>query len=181
MSLNPGDRTSWRRRYSSGDLTLIAAGIALALICALFPWYIFYNQDQFGIRALKFESGADAGASGGAGLDPRSRISPEPMELQEIAPSPEELDTLATGGVPADVAPRTAVPGIEKQPFPSPQGEFRLIHVANGRAMIEDERGLWIVQPGSILPDDSRVASIEQRAGRWVLVTNADRVVPIAD
>jgi hypothetical protein len=51
------------------------------------------------------------------------------------------------------------------------------VHVANGRAMIEDDAGLWIVQPGSTLPDDSQVASIEKRDGKWVLVTSANRVI----
>ena len=37
--------------------------------------------------------------------------------------------------------------------------------------MIEDDAGLWVVQPGSMLPDSSRVAAIEQRDGKWVLVT----------
>ena len=46
-----------RRR---SDLTVAALGITLALICALFPWYIFFNQDQFGVRAMKFQGGADA-------------------------------------------------------------------------------------------------------------------------
>ena len=57
--------------------------------------------------------------------------------------------------------------------------QFRLVHVANGRAMIEDDAGLWVVQAGSMLPDSSRVAGIEQRDGKWVLVTSTDRVVAL--
>jgi hypothetical protein len=45
--------------------------------------------------------------------------------------------------------------------------------------MIEDEDGIWVVQPGSILPDSSRVAAIEQREGRWVLVTTFDRIIEL--
>jgi hypothetical protein len=47
--------------------------------------------------------------------------------------------------------------------------------------MIEDNSGLWVVQTGSTLPDSSRVKSIEQRAGKWVLVTNTDRVLEISN
>ena len=47
--------------------------------------------------------------------------------------------------------------------------------------MIEDSDGLWVVQRGSQLPDASRVAAIEQRKGRWVLVTSNDTVVELAD
>ena len=35
--------------------TLAALGVVLAMICALFPWYIFFNQEQFGPPAMKFE------------------------------------------------------------------------------------------------------------------------------
>jgi hypothetical protein len=181
MQRHPADNTPWHARYSRSDLLLAALGILLALFCALFPLYIFYNRDDFGIRPLKFQG--DTGDSAGAGLAPRSRLMSEPLELPELAPAVAEggLDALATGTLPADGLSRAAQPGVDEQPFPSRPGDFRLIHVANGRAMIEDEKGLWIVQPGSMLPDDSRVSSIERRAGRWVLVTNSDRVVPISD
>jgi hypothetical protein len=36
-----------------------------------------------------------------------------------------------------------------------------------------------MVQVGSPLPNDSRVAAIEKRAGNWVLVTTAKDVVPL--
>lgn len=179
MPPSPVESQPWHKRYSSGDLTLAALGIVLAMICALFPWYIFYNQDQFGIRALEFEGGTDASA--GAGTSPRSRLLPEPMTLPDLAPeSNAGFDPVATGTLPADGTPRTA-PGVDEQPFPAGPGDFRLLHVANGRAMIEDDRGIWIVQPGSSLPDDSKVSSIERRDGRWVLVTDKNRVVAIAD
>ena len=49
---------------------------------------------------------------------------------------------------------------------------FRLLHVANGRALIEDKAGMYLVRIGSILPDNSRVATLEQRDGKWVIVTS---------
>jgi hypothetical protein len=62
------------------------------------------------------------------------------------------------------------------QPFPGKSG-FRLLHVANGRALIEDKAGMYLVRVGSILPDNSRVATLEQRDGKWVIVTSAGDVV----
>src|SRR6185295_17947456 len=46
---NEGKKTS--------DLTIVALGITLAAICALFPWYIFLNPESFGVRPMKFEGG----------------------------------------------------------------------------------------------------------------------------
>jgi hypothetical protein len=36
-----------------------------------------------------------------------------------------------------------------------------------------------VVQAGSMLPDSSRVAGIEKRGGKWVLVTSTERVVEL--
>lgn len=54
---------------------------------------------------------------------------------------------------------------------------YKLVHIANGRAMIEDEHGVTIVERGSRLPDNNQVEAIEQREGRWVMVTSADEIL----
>ena len=48
-----------KRRDRRSDLTLAALGVTLGLICALFPWYIFFNPEEFGVRAMKFGGGGD--------------------------------------------------------------------------------------------------------------------------
>ena len=37
-----------------------AMGVTLGLVCALFPWYIFFNPDQFGVREFAFSASAAA-------------------------------------------------------------------------------------------------------------------------
>ena len=71
--------------------------------------------------------------------------------------------------------------GLAEQPFPVPVASFRLIQIANGRAMIEDDTGLFVVQAGSALPDSTRVKAIEQRDGRPVLVTDSGTVLEISE
>jgi len=160
------DRSADRR----SDLVIAALGITLGLICALFPWYIFFNQEQFGVQAIKFGgSGANSGREGGGIVAERSG-SPTAKDV----PNPD-IDLFATGTVQDDPAP---APG--DQPFPAAASEFKMVHVANGRAMIEDDTGLWLVQRGSVLPDSSRVASIEQRGGKWVIVTSTDKVIQLS-
>lgn len=46
--------------------------------------------------------------------------------------------------------------------------------------MIEDDTGLWIVQRGSVLPDSSTVSSIEQRNGKWVMLTSTNQVIQLS-
>ncbi|MCY1236621.1 hypothetical protein D9M72_492860 [compost metagenome] len=50
------------------------------------------------------------------------------------------------------------------------------MHVANGRALIEDASGMYIVRIGSVLPDNTRLATLEQRDGHWVMITSSGEV-----
>ncbi|KUM28819.1 hypothetical protein AU467_00605 [Mesorhizobium loti] len=163
-------RLANRKADRRSDFVIAALGITLGLICALFPWYIFFNQEQFGVQAIKFGgSGSNSGRAGGGVAAERSG----PLTAKDVPNA--DIDLLATGTVQDSPAP---APG--DQPFPAAASEFKMVHVANGRAMIEDDTGLWIVQRGSALPDSSRVASIEQRGGKWVIVTDANKVIELS-
>lgn len=154
------------------DFVVAALGVTLGLICALFPWYIFYNDVRFSTHGFRL---------GGNGDRIGRIVAPNPAAgdqtpVAEKDTLPEDLDLFATGTAADSPADPDKVPGLDEQPFPA-DNEFRLVHVANGRAMIEDDAGIWIVQPGSTLPDSSKVASIEQRDGKWVLVTSTKQVI----
>ncbi|MEO4001549.1 hypothetical protein [Mesorhizobium sp. CAU 1732] len=163
-----------RKKIDRGDVTVAALGITLGLTCALFPWYIFLNQEKFGVREMVFEGSREGSAPAQVAFQPPLIV--KPFEAGE-APK-MNLDFFPTATLPADDLPPRII-AAANQPFPSDLVGFKLVHVANGRAMIEDGDGLWVVQPGSRLPDASRVASIEKRDGRWVLVTSLDKVVEL--
>jgi hypothetical protein len=160
----------------TSDLTIAALGITLGLICAMFPWYIFLNPDQFGPPQVKFQ-GSGAPVGGPVAVGPQPQRVGAPMNLDEVPVM--DLDLFATGAVPESSEHEAAdpAPGLDEQPFPAEAPQFRLVHVANGRAMIADDAGLWVVQRGSVLPDSSTVAGIEERGGKWVIVTSDDRVI----
>lgn len=166
------------KRDHRSDFIIAGLGVALGITCALFPWYIFFNQDKFGIRAMKF---------GGRG-QPEETVplfmsdAPErigaPMSVEDIPAM--KLDLFATGSLRGDKGETGGARAISEQPFPGPKVNFTLLHVANGRAMIQDDAGVWVVQRGSVLPDSSTVASIEQRKGKWVLVTSREEVLSLS-
>ena len=154
------------------DFVIAALGVTLGLICALFPWYIFFNQEQFGVQAIRFGgSGTNSGREGGGVVTSRSA----PLTAKDLPNT--SIDLLATGTVQDEATPAQP-PG--DQPFPADVAKFRMVHVANGRAMIEDDTGLWIVQRGSILPDSSTVSSIEQRNGKWVMLTSTNQLIQLS-
>jgi hypothetical protein len=154
------------------DFVIAALGVTLGLICALFPWYIFFNPEQFGVQAIKFGgTGTNSGREGGGVVASRSA----PLTAKDLPNT--SIDLFATGTVQDDATPAQP-PG--DQPFPADVAKFRMVHVANGRAMIEDDTGLWIVQRGSTLPDSSTVSSIEQRNGKWVMLTSTNQVIQLS-
>jgi hypothetical protein len=168
-----GKQTSPHRKDRRGDLIIAGLGVALGLGCALFPWYIFLNQEKFGIRALEFSGGGQGGRMPGLSL--RGRTDRPTSQAMEEDLAIGALDPFATGSLPD----RRQYAPPAQQPFPAEAVEFRLVHVANGRAMIADDAGLWVVQRGSLLPDNSRVSAIEQRGGKWVLITSTDKVLKV--
>ncbi|AMS41035.1 MULTISPECIES: hypothetical protein [Aminobacter] len=166
-----------KKRDHRSDFIIAALGIALGLTCALFPWYIFFNQDKFGIRAMKFSGGGQNDQAVPLVMGEQVERVGAPMTAEDIPPM--KLDLFATGSLRPN-KDEAGLAGIAEQPFPGPKIEFKLVHIANGRAMVEDDAGVWVVQRGSVLPDSSRVASIEQRDGKWVLVTSREEVFQVA-
>jgi hypothetical protein len=167
------EQTSGRGAPRLGDRMLMGAGILLAAASAFFPWYVFLNQDKFGIRTNGFEHMRDLPP-----MSPRNVMSVSPLAMvdrtedEKLTPPADGLTTATVsslGDTDADGA------SMLSQPFPGKSG-FRLLHVSNGRALIEDGSGMYMVRIGSILPDNSKLATIEQRDGNWVIVTSAGEI-----
>lgn len=167
-------------KQRSGDIIVAGLGISLGLVCAFFPWYVFFNQDQFGIRRVQFAGGSTTQVLP-ENLTYQPTLVGKGFSLEDVPLL--ELDRIATGAVPDASDPSVGEVPLSDQPFPGdelPPPEYRVVHVANGRAMIEDEEGLYIVQAGSLLPDKSRVSMIEQRQEGWVVITSDDKIVPLS-
>jgi hypothetical protein len=168
-------RFGFSTSYTRGDIALFTSGFVLAGFCAVFPWYVFMNQDQFSEPRVKLGNIPSSGPAP-RNWNPASRTGED-----SLAESSKEsgIDTFTTGTTPPP-AKEEEQTEIVPQPFPAgPPPQYELVHVANGRAMIQDDKGLYVVQRGSLLPDNSRVAKIEKRDGRWVLVTSANRVLEV--
>ena len=170
---------SQSRRDRRSDAVVAALGVTLGLICALFPWYIFYNPEQFGVRAIKLGTG-EFSPTGPMPVGRQSVRVGAPIAVDPSEVEPLQLDLFATGTT-QDGTGKQGATALSAQPFPAAPTPFKLVHVANGRAMIEDDSGLFIVQRGSSLPDRSVVRSIEQRAGQWVIVTSTDEVLRLSE
>ncbi|MBP1842128.1 hypothetical protein J2046_000372 [Rhizobium petrolearium] len=158
-----------------GDRMLAATGIALAAASAFFPWYVFLNADKFGIRTESLGRTRDLPPGIG-----RPVVSVSPLAMTDSSkddwPVPiGSADALTTATTSSLGETRENGTFREEQPLPG-RGDFRLLHVANGRALIEDGSGMYMVRVGSSLPDNSKLAALEQRDGRWVIITSTGDV-----
>lgn len=168
-----------KRRILLTDRVLAATGLMLAAAAAFFPWYVFFNSDKFGLNVANMDRTRDLPHTG-----PREVFSVSPLAMinrnknEDHSAAPPSVDPLVTATVPQPDRPQEVNNGLQgaQQPFPGRTG-FRLLHVVNGRAMIEDGSGMYMVRVGSILPDNSRLARIEQQNGQWVIVTSGGAVV----
>jgi hypothetical protein len=173
-TLETGSSSKSAKPSRAGDRVLLAAGITLAAASAFFPWYVFFNEDKFGLSADPMARTRDLPPGPG-----RQVFSVSPLAMidsTEDEPVPADpLDALTTATASSLGDEKEAGPLPQEQPFPG-KGGFRLLHVANGRALIEDGSGMYMVRIGSILPDNSKLANLEQRSGRWVIVTSTGEI-----
>ena len=165
-----------RERRSGGvstDRFLGWSGAALALTAAFFPWYVFFNEDKFGLNMVTSIFTRDMPDWAG-----RSKVMPSPAAIassNDVTALPRSDEQVVTGTVP-DKAQDDQPADAGDQPFPSEAVEFHVLHAAGGKAMIEDKNGIYVVTPGSMLPDLSRVAKVEEVGGEWVLITDKGEI-----
>lgn len=156
------------------DRLLTVMGLTLAGAAAIFPWYVFFNEDKFSLNVVEGDRTREL-----PDWAPRNvRVSPlamvnknKPEKRPELPFDPLTTATVSNLGKEDDKGAAVS----EDQPFPAASG-FKLLHVANGRALIEDSSGMYVVRVGSVLPDESRLAALEERDGKWVIVTSKGEV-----
>lgn len=176
---NEAERTGDANRQTDADKTdraLISVGLILAAFAAFFPWYVFLNQEKFGVRPYSLSSERDL-----PGIAGRSVVNVSPLAIPDSGEAADNaFDSIVTATITLDGQEGDDQADPDEGPaqaFPRPKPVFRLLHVVNGRALIEDGNGVYMVRVGSILPDDSRLATLEQRDGRWVIVTSDGEVI----
>ena len=169
-------RATTRKR--NGDRVLAVAGFALATAAAFFPWYVFFNQEGFGIAPMGYTETRDLPETGG-----RSFVNVSPLAIpdeKDGSGQPSAFDPIITATVSGEGGETTGAPALTTidpdKSFPG-KPRYKLLHVANGRALIEDKSGMYIVRIGSVLPDNSRLATLEKRDGQWVIITSNGEVI----
>jgi hypothetical protein len=168
-----------KKRFWTTDRIIGWSGAGIAMMAAFFPWYVFVNEDKFGLEALR------AMVSGDAAVPSRhmtmDNANPGIPERRSARITPD-ADPLVTGTVPStEVASLDSEQELPSQPFPTAPRNFRLLKVINDQAMIEDVTGIYVVRQGDVLPDRTKVARLEKRDGTWVLLTDGGAAYTVAE
>lgn len=155
---------------SSSEQGVTWVAITLATVAALFPWYVFFNAEKFNVVSSNGDRTRDLPHTG-----PREVFSVSPLAMTnrnkdndltiDFPPDPLTTATISNTGK-IRQSEHGAAP--RDQPFPV-KSDFRLLHVANGRALIEDKTGMYMLKVGSILPDETKLTKIEQHDGGWTI------------
>lgn len=161
-----------KKKFWTTDRIIGWSGAMLALAAAFFPWYVFVNEDKFGLEALRAMVSQEAAVPSRRATSSDSSGGIPDRTAKAVLPPAE--DSLVTGTVPAEESADSddGEQAVPAQPFPAAPRGFRLLKVIKGQAMIEDATGIYVVHKGDVLPDQTKVADLEQRDGKWVLVTD---------
>lgn len=155
-----------RMRNRAGDAALWLGGFALAAASMGFPWYVYLHPDNFSPPRIEY--------SGNSELYGEPEDRPSAFVSRLYSRSGTILDPIETGSV-APAANENAATAA--QPFPGRASAYRLVHVANGRALVRDDTGIFMVRLNSSLPDGQKVNEFRRGENGWELITSGNQVV----
>lgn len=172
---NPEQAARQRRSIRDFDRVLTGGLITVAAAAAALPWYVFFNPEKFGMTGNGWEALTNVPQRAGGGVAAVIPHIDEGLTSEGRQETASNIDALTTATVQASGEGRNASNDGKSQPFPGGT-RFKLLHVSNGRALIEDKAGMFLVQIGSILPDESRLLSMTNVNGKWQIITSAGEV-----
>lgn len=153
------------------DFLFAVIGVCLAGSAAFLPWYVFLNPEEFSIKRMAYTKDRELPDWEGRTI---VNVSPSAIPKRDPESLDEDLapDDITTASIPQNGFGEDS----GSQAFPG-KPRFKLLHVANERALIEDSSGMYMVKVGSVLPDNSTLAALEERGNGWALVTSNGDVV----
>ena len=162
----------------TSDMILAVAGVVLAAFAAFFPWYVFFNKEDFEVHGPGGHMVRDLPEAPFRNVVSISPIASKDNDRNMVPP--DSIDAVITATVPDETGALQPKEDPLLDPLDQPlpgAAVFKLLHVTNGKALIQDSTGMFIVRVGSVLPDNSRLSTIEKRDGEWVLVTSNGDVI----
>jgi len=142
---------------------LAGGGVAAAFCSLAFAGYMVSDKTRMphfgGEEYLTLFASPRGGAQVARAAPPIAAVRDEARRADPA------VDPTPTGSI--EAAPIARVGGA------SPNPHYTLVAASPSLAWLESEDGYRPVRPGDVVPGLGRVAAIEQRASRWVLLTDS--------
>ncbi|MGD0642709.1 MAG: hypothetical protein ABSC22_18370 [Roseiarcus sp.] len=163
-----------------GDIALVGAGVAMAVGSIVFAAAMFGQDDHAprinGMQYLAIFA------------KPRGASHPTIAEAPVVTATPPvvadaAVDMAPTGSVARralDMAPTGSIVRGAASESSAPIS-YRIIAVEPGMAWLSDGPEIRVVKPGDVAPGLGRIASIEQREGRWLLIDESGATLLSSD
>ena len=176
-----------RRRTRLFDLGLGVVGLALAGISSYLPYYVYFNESEFGPPTMQFTGRIDYEAPV---IVERARETRRALFTEDLVVKfdAQEIDPLVTGSIQPNEG---GIPRLRPRVRPRPSLEqfddlqtelidhesLELVFATRGRALIRDGDDILPIAVGSRLPDGSTVKSLLRKKNGWQVVTSNNHVL----
>ena len=154
-------------KYTIKDWLFGAAGLCLAVVSLYFPWHAYFHPESYSPPQISFSGNSEIFG------EPEDRL-PRTNSAALKPVDGDILDPLVTGTVTKD---ETGPASAAEQPFPEADLSYSVVFVANKRALIRDESGIFMIGVSSRLPDGSKVTSIRKTDRGWEVLTSENKVL----
>ena len=158
------------------DYVLSGIGLLIGTAAALFPWHVYFNPEAYGPPEMAFSRGGIVPANEDAVLSSGKPLFDfEAGRFARAETSSAPVDSVTTGVV----GPGAAATGNPDQPFPGNGRAFTLFAVHDGRALVGDVDGVYLVSRRARLPYGTILEAIERDGTGWHIVTSDKRVIRV--
>ena len=176
-----------RRRTRMFDFGLGLIGVAMAGLSSYLPYYVYFNESEFGPPEMQFTGRIDYDEPliVEPGEETRTPLFREFAEAESVF---QEVDPIIVGSIQSDVStiPRLR-PAVRPRPPREQLTQFSpdliehktmvLVFATRGRALVRDGDDILPVAVGSRLPDGSTVKSMTRKQSGWQVVTSNNHVL----
>ena len=176
-----------RRRTRMFDFGLGLVGVAMAGLSSYLPYYVYFNESEFGPPEMQFTGRIDYGELQilEPGEETRTPLFREFAEAEQVF---QPVDPIVVGSIQNDVStiPRLR-PAVRPRPPAEQLAKFSpdliehesmvLVFATRGRALVRDGGDILPVAVGSRLPDGSTVQSMTRKGTGWQIVTSNNHVL----
>jgi len=150
------------------DFALGFCGLMLAAGSAYLPWYVHNHSEEFSPPRMEFTGQ----------IDPQE---PE-IDLMTTASVPKHKPQVILGKRPErdfikKTRRRIREVAMDKPKLREGDGSITVLFASRGRALVNDDGEIVMVEPGMVLSNGSKVAQVLRKGNTWEITTSDKKIL----